>query len=290
MGGLGNQMFQYATATRLAQSHNTEVKIDLSWFSTKPATPRTYTLNYLKIKEIIATDEEMERFPKMPESKFQKFFLRICSYVKKPAPYGLVTESRLAFNPEVLSLPNNVALVGYWQSYKYFNDIRDILLEEFQPKKSCSYENVVWHDLIKATSSVGLHVRRGDYITHRSIRKIHGHCPIEYYKKSIEYISERVKDPHFFIFSDDIEWVKKNLRTPQMASYITSNRPQKGWLDMMLMSQCKHNIIANSSFSWWAAWLNQNIDKIVIGPAIYYAKKSLNKYTADMFPPEWIRL
>lgn len=283
-------MFQYATGLRLAHVHNTEVKIERSWFLNDFVQDRKYALNCFRIKEVFANNEEMSLFPTMPISITRKIIMRISSLFKTPGPYGLFAEYNLAFDPRVLSLPDNVALAGYWQSFKYFNDIRDILLEEFQPVEPLSAENEAVSNLIKETSSVSLHVRRGDYITNRSSHNTHGCCSLDYYHKSIAYLSERVKSPHFFIFSDDMEWVRQNLHISQSVRYIDHNGAENGWIDMMLMSHCKHNIIANSSFSWWAAWLNRNPDKIVIGPDKYYVKRAINKYTADLFPPEWVRL
>lgn len=290
MGGLGNQMFQYATARRLAHIHGTHAIIDLSWFSTKSKTPRRYSLNHFSIKEMIATDEDLVKYPEMPISKLRMLILRFHSIMKDPAPFRIVTETSSAFNPKVLSYPNNIVLLGYWQSYKYFEDIRDILLTEFRPVNPESSNNKEIRKFIEETNSVGLHVRRGDFATHRTIRKIHGCCGMEYYHKGIEYISSRVEYPHFFVFSDDLEWVKDKLHTPHKVVFVNENHPDKEWLDLTLMSCCKHNIIANSSFSWWGAWLNKNQGKIVVGPAEYYAKKHLNRHSEDMFPPDWVRL
>lgn len=289
-GGLGNQMFQYATGMRLAQRHNTDLKIDLTWFINKKDDVRKYSLNSFRIEELFADSSDLFKFPRLPISKTHELFLRMYQSVKSLTPYSIVMENQLAFDPRIMSLPDNVVLIGYWQSYKYFEDIREIILKWYQPSKPLSRKNRKLLDHIEKTCSIGIHVRRGDYQTNRSTHRVHGCCSLEYYQKSIEYIASRVDRPYFFVFSDDISWARHHLSTAHKVDYISHNGPEEGWADMMMMSCCKHNIIANSSFSWWAAWLNQRKSKIVIGPVKYYSKRSLNKHTKDLFPPDWVRI
>ena len=210
--------------------------------------------------------------------------------IRKCGTYSIVKESKLSFDSRIMMLSDNVVLIGYWQSYRYFEDIRCILLEVLRPKKQLSKDSESLRKSIKESLSVGIHVRRGDYVGHRRSNKIHGCCETGYYYKCIDYIANRVNNPSFYVFSDDIVWARQNLPIAQVARYVDLNNVADGWMDMVLMSQCKHNIIANSSFSWWAAWLNQNPDKIVVGPWKYYAKEALNKTTEDMFPRNWVRI
>lgn len=139
---------------------------------------------------------------------------------------------------------------------------------------------------IKNSNSVSLHIRRGDYVALSKSKKGHALCPISYYKKAIENIAQKIHNPRFFIFSDDIQWVKENLAIKYNAEYIDFNRdyPER---DIILMKHCKHNIIANSSFSWWGAWLNENPNKIVIAP-----KRWMNNLESsdDLIEPNWIKI
>jgi hypothetical protein len=288
MGGLGNQMFQYATALRLAHANETEVKIDLSWYLNN--NQRRFELGCFRIKESFVTHAEMARLPKIPKSRIRSVLNRLFTRIRKCGSYNIVRESKLSFNSRIMSLPDNVVLIGYWQSYKYFEDIRCVLLAVFRPKKQLSKANEILRKSIEDSLSVGIHVRRGDYVDHRRRHKIHGSCEPDYYRKSIDYIAGRVQNPDFFVFSDDINWARQNLSISRDARFVDLNSASDDWMDMVLMSHCKHNIIANSSFSWWAAWLNQNPDKIVVGPSKYYAKEALNKTTEDLFPRDWVRI
>ena len=146
-------------------------------------------------------------------------------------------------------------------------------------------ENQLILDKILETNSVSLHIRRGDYVSLDYVNKIHGVCALDYYKRAIEYITKRVNPPHFFLFSDDIDWVVENLKMEHPFTVVDINKG-KGWLDMNLMKQCKHNIIANSSFSWWGAWLNENPQKIIIAPEKWTARKQ----KCDIVPLGWVKL
>lgn len=149
-----------------------------------------------------------------------------------------------------------------------------------------SGENKIISDEIRKTNSVSLHIRRGDYITSKITNKFHGTCCLGYYKKAMKLINKKVKNPKYFVFSDDIYWVKKNLEIKN-AFYVDDNVGDKSYIDMQLMSMCKHNIIANSSFSWWAAWLNNNPNKIVIAPKKWFNDPGMD--TTDLISEEWIR-
>jgi hypothetical protein len=131
-------------------------------------------------------------------------------------------------------------------------------------------------------------VRMTDYLTDPVTQKKHGTCDSEYYKRALEYITEKVSNPHFYVFSDDMQWTKQNLDIPQPVCYVDQNSPNMGHVDMYLMSLCRHHIIANSTFSWWGAWLNKNPDKIVIAPKKWFAAAEYN--SDDLIPSSWIRI
>lgn len=191
------------------------------------------------------------------------------------------------FEQEVLKKRFGLSFyIGFWQTEKYFSSIREEILTTFTfDKKMISLQtNNILH-LIKNTNSVSIHIRRGDYLQ-KGVKEIFGNiCTPTYYDKAISEIKNRIDNPNFFVFSNDIEWVKENISIPS-PNYIDWNKGTDSWQDMFLMSQCKYNIIANSTFSWWGAWLNQNDNKIVIAP-----KRFLNDIeTPDIFPKEWITI
>ena len=138
-------------------------------------------------------------------------------------------------------------------------------------------------DLIHETNSVSLHVRRGDYV---KLQHIHGLCDLDYYAHAIRFITEHLTNPHFFIFSDDIQWVTNNLKIGFSHTFVDINHGHDSAWDMWLMANCKHNIIANSSFSWWGAWLNQNPNKIVVAPAQWFA----DGQQTDIISDDWTKI
>jgi len=286
-GGLGNQMFQYAFGKRTAENNNDILKLDLSHYSnTHPTeTPRRYNLDIYNINESFASDKEIGAL------KFgnRSFFSRILSWLSvSDEERSYIVEKFFQFDQSMLDIKGNAYLQGYWQSEKYFNDIRKVLLENFTIKTHLDDKNKKVLDGINETESVSVHIRRGDYIKDKKTKQFHGTCSLEYYKKAIDIIGKKIKNPHFFIFSDDIEWAKKNLRLSYPAHFVDNNDDEHNYEDLRLMSNCKHNIIANSSFSWWGAWLNQNPDKIVIAPRKWFNDPNID--TSDVTPKSWLRI
>lgn len=275
-GGLGNQMFQYAAGRALAFRLNVELKLDLSSYErqTDPlVAKRRFSLDNFEITAGIARDEEVEIFkkPKILTGLFNKK-----TYFK---------EKGMNFNNEFQDLSGDVFLDGYWQSEKYFSEIRDILHEEFQLKDKEELTRVFPKEL-EGSDSVSIHIRRSDYITNPTAANVLGFIGIEYYKKAIDYIRGKIQNPKFFVFSDDISWVKKNLDTGVNSYYMEGNPDH---IDLSLMNLCKNNIIANSSFSWWGAYLNLNPEKIVIAPKNWF-KDSKNYSSLDLIPNTWMQL
>lgn len=177
---------------------------------------------------------------------------------------------------------------GYWQSERYFVDAADIIRAEFKPRLALEPENAATAAAIDGVTAVSVHVRRGDYVTDKVTNAYHGVCSLDYYRAAIARIAERVASPHLFVFSDDHAWVQENLRSNYPTTYVTANSPDRGYRDMQLMSRCRHHIIANSSFSWWGAWLNPRPDKVVVAPARWFIDKSND--TRDLLPGEWLRV
>ena len=282
IGGLGNQMFQYATARRLAFKHDTALILDLSSFETYKL--HNYALNHFNINAQIAIPKQLGLCRSDSRlSRLRRIFLRSNSHDS-----NYIKEKNFNFDREILELSDNVYLDGYWQSEKYFKDIENIIKKEFRLEYELDEKNREMADYISNCESVSIHVRRGDYVTNSVINAFHGTCDMDYYLRCISLLKNKIKDPHFFIFSDDPEWVKINLNIDFPTIFITHNGPEKNYEDLKLMSLCKHNIIANSSFSWWGAWLNDNPQKIVIGPLNWFRDNKIN--TRDLMPEYWNRL
>lgn len=284
-GGLSNQMFQYAAGRRLAHIHNTELKLDIGCYLHPPsdATPRNFELDKFCVKFSIASKNELigldgiKRTPivDLPIAIFRKF---------KPLA-KFISEKHFHFDESVLHLNNNVCLFGYWVSEKYFKDIESIIRKEFVLKNVLAGINKKTAQIISDCNSVSVHVRRGDYVSNQKINLIHGTCGVEYYIKCFEFICQRVKNPVFFVFSDDIKWAKENFPKDKQFHFIENNTGLDSCEDIRLMSLCKHNVIANSGFSWWGAWLNNNQNKIVCSPAKWFNNTDYN--TKDVVPFGW---
>ncbi|OGB22613.1 MAG: hypothetical protein A3I66_10945 [Burkholderiales bacterium RIFCSPLOWO2_02_FULL_57_36] len=191
--------------------------------------------------------------------------------------------------PQFLELPDQTILRGCFFSYKYFDWLRYIIVQELSLKNSLSPQSQAVEDRILATDSVSLHVRRGDIVTNPEYRSWYeGVVTERYYRNAIAYFQARLERPHFFIFSDEIEWVKSNLDIPGKPTYVDHNGPEAGYEDLHLMSRCRHNVTAGfSSFSWWAAYLNPNPGKIVVRTRKMNAIEHLN-HPEDFFPDDWI--
>ncbi|MCE7055271.1 alpha-1,2-fucosyltransferase [Algoriphagus sp. AGSA1] len=202
----------------------------------------------------------------------------------------LVHDPETGYHPELLQdAIGNVLLLGYWQSFKYFEKIKCELVEEFKLKEvPRDRENQSLNELIPKCESIAIHIRRGDYVSEEYFLKNFGTCSLDYYQNAIALIAERVQSPQFFIFTDDPVWVRDRLKIDYPHTFITHNLGKSDYEDFRLMSVCKHFIVANSSFSWWAAWIGNYLDKIVIAPTPWFVKDSLPQ--EDRIPNEWIKL
>ncbi len=271
-GGLGNQLFQYALGRHLANIKKTTLKLDINRYQQKNSI-RQYKLNNFNITENIATREEIKKLKKFSKIPF------LSKYKK---------EKSRDFDSSILSTKNNSYLEGYWQSEKYFQDVKDIIRKEFTLKNSSSdsFNKLNKKILTAGNNSVALHVRHGDYSQDPKKNERHTALPLRYYEKAIKLISEKITNPFFFVFSDDIEWCKQNLKLDNV--YYIENKNLPDYEALIAMSKCKHQIIANSSFSWWGAWLNSNSNKTVIAPTPWYNDLKINM--DDRLPGNWIRI
>lgn len=279
-GGLGNQMFQYAVGRSLAEKNNINFAMDLSGYKNQNPkdTPRDYSLGIFNVLEKFASAEDIKKYKL---NKWEKKIRKILGINK-----GYVIEKNQEFDEQVLKIKDNAYLDGYWQCEKYFLDIKDIIYKDFSLKNPLPEKVKDIEKQISETNSISIHIRRGDYITNKNAQQHHGSCGLEYYKQAVEIIEEETEFPHFFVFSDDIEWCKENVKADKI-SYVSDGN-MKDYEEMYLMAKCKHNIIANSSFSWWGAWLNQNPDKIVIAPKKWLNNPKIN--TDDIVPKTWLKI
>lgn len=288
--GLGNQLFQYAAGKCLSLLLKTEFKIDTRWFGMRiPGdTPRRYELDLFHLEVEKATLKEIQKFPftHIPRLKLGRSLLpRLHLFLQKKIPLSSYREIHFHFDPKFFDLPIDAYLIGYFQSEKYFKPIEDTLRKEFTFKIPPSRENGQLLEEMETRTGVSLHIRRGDYVSDPRVKRHHGLCDLDYYSRAIQEITNRVPDPHFYIFSDDPAWVKDNLKTN--GTYISHNQGLKSYEDLRLMSHCRHHILANSSFSWWGAYLNPRADKIVIAPQ-KWTNAPLN--FSDLLPSSWTTL
>jgi hypothetical protein len=257
-GGLGNQMFQYAIARAIAEKNKHIFKLDLSFFPQQSL--RCYELNQFHIIENIADKTEVKKLGGS-NGLFAKA-LRKFGVANRPHTYYPEQEIT-RFDAGVFDYKNNIYLDGYWQNEHYFLDIRQQICQEFTPVKPLSMQAQKLLEQIEGSNSVSLHVRRGDYVSNQATNAVHGTCTLDYYKKAIGYIQQQLDSPKFFVFSDDMGWCKQELAFIPDKVFVDCT--QTAIEDLELMKHCQHNIIANSSFSWWGAWLNQN-NKAVVAP------------------------
>jgi hypothetical protein len=260
MGGMGNQMFQYALGKKLELIGN-KVCYDTSSFAKDPL--REYQLGVfenisLKLNNVVSTDELELTYLK--RSIFERGLNTIIPSSRK------VYYEKTPFDEKcnILKIKSGL-VVGYFQNEKYFADIRDELVQDYRfPVQKIRNQDLL-KKVIEDKNSVAVHIRRSDYLKFPDIYG--GICDEKYYLSAMDIMKDKITEPSFYFFSDDIEWVKAQFG-PEAGIYVSKDMIEghEDWMDMCIMSCCSHNIIANSTFSWWAAWLNSNTDKIVISP------------------------
>lgn len=280
-GGLGNQLFQYAFGRHLSLKNNTNLKLDISFF--RNSTLRQYALDKFAISAQFASLNEFELLKQKSYSRFnrlKKIFLNTGACYMR--------EENIAFDPSYLNAGPNTALEGYWQCEDYFISSAVQIRKDLEIKIGPSVDNAALLSEIKTGNSISIHVRRGDYQS-PGIVSIHGCCTMDYYHEAIKVMASRVDMPFFYIFSDEPDWVERNMQLMPPFKIVDINNNNTAYEDLRLMANCKHHIIANSTFSWWGAWLNPNKDKIVIVPKQWFADKELQS-SSSMIPQNWIRL
>jgi hypothetical protein len=287
IGGLGNQMFQYAAGRALALKYGQPLYLDIGDFDDYRL-HNGFELPHVFDKEFnIASSVQCKKLLGWRAGKRVQSFLRRSQMIGIRSDY-LVLEPHFHYWRGFELLQDDSYLDGYWQSEKYFGEYSSVIRSDFTFKQGMSENNLIVSGRIAACNAVSIHIRRGDYVENSVTNLTHGVCSLGYYKKGIEYIADRVESPCFFIFSDDIDWVRNNLNVGFPHQFVHHNKGIDSYNDMRLMSQCQHHIIANSSFSWWGAWLNSNENKIVIRPRNWFTKQNVD--TSDITPVEWVTL
>lgn len=287
MGGLGNQMFQYAAGRRLALGQNIPLKLDVTWFLRWPS--RAYALHALSIAEAFATPQEVREVAGPETTGIGRLMFRLRRRWRIGYRWTWIHEPGLSpFDAGVLVPRERTYLDGYWQSERYFSDVAVTIRRDFTLRAPPGARTRELADQIGAVDSVSVHVRRGDYVSDPKTSEIRNVCTPDYYRRCVAYVAAQVTRPHLFLFSDDPPWVAANLRFDHPTTLVSEAASSGGHEDLRLMSLCRHHIIANSSFSWWGAWLNAREDKLVLAP-----RRWMNDPRADdrdWLPPEWIRM
>jgi len=290
-GGLGNQMFQYACGRALSNLYNVPLKLDHTFLEDKlkpGITPRDYELSAFAIdKKITQTELREIGLHEATTAPYKTKF----SFKRLVSGYKFYTQKDLRFNEIIFEQGPNAYISGYFQNEKYFVDIAALIRTDFTFIPTTSKENISLANRIESSeNAVSVHVRRGDFLFAGN-EKVHFTCTPEYYMKAFSIIKSKIQNPEFFIFSDDDpQWIKDNLKFDAPFELIGNQNQGKGYEDMRLMSLCKHQITANSSFSWWAAWLNNNPNKMVVTPKHWVSLPAMEIQLSDIVPSGWIRI
>ena len=296
LGGLGNQLFEYAHDLALSIKLNQELYFDLTFFDKYHRSDElqnihiNYKLNKFNINIKIAKQDDIDRLKrKLIKPDIIRWSL------KKLGTSGFYSNSNhfdelWCKRNDISNLKNkkDFYFSGYFGNQKYFSEIEDIIRQEFTLKESFNSDNEKFLSLIKDSNSISIHIRRGDYINNNYFAELH----LDYYREAINYMESCYPDSTYFIFSDDMTWVKENLKLDVETIIVDINDSETDYMELMLMAACQHNIIANSTFSWWGAWLNNNPKKIVIAPKIWYgnALAQTNYKKGNLVPPSWKKI
>ena len=283
-GGLGNQLFQYAAGYALAKRMNQKLKLDNSFFPQQ--TLRGFKLGYLNVTfgDVV---EHQSGLVKAYKYKYLNKTLRKANV--RALPCGKQTkyllETRSDIVPEFFNISApNIYLDGYYQSEKYFREYKADLIKQFTPNypSEAEYESVLAE--IQGCEAVAVHVRRGDFLSAQNDpNPNHYLLGEQYYHNALKYVTEHLENPVFFWFSDDIDWVKQNFGERENFRFVSLHTKHADIDEMMLMKNCKHIIAANSTFSWWASWLNKHENALHICPAKRYGN-------LHMIPENWVKI
>lgn len=278
-GGLGNQMFQYALAEKLRHLGK-DVKLDITYYDNKNSI-REFALTFFPVQFKAASKREIRKYADWSYSLQGKILRKI--FGKRKSVY--IENLDIEYQPLIYEMENKY-LDGYWQNERYFSDIRGELVKQFKFPEKYNEECGEILYKIENSNSISVHIRRGDYLNENNF-KIYGNiCTLDYYDNAIKYFRKIVSNPMFYIFTNDVEWAKRTFVSKDFEIVECNQNGEEYIYDMMLMSKCKHNIIANSSFSWWAAWLNEHNEKVIAAPEKWFNNHSVSGAICR----NWIRI
>jgi hypothetical protein len=285
-GGLGNQLFQYATGRAISLRTDSDLRLNTVQLG-KDMSPDVEKRG-LQLKPFNLPVEFVNVAPK---SRYVDFLYDKLDNINAKLAAHLLdiykSKNPVIFDPKVLELPSDIRLLGHWQSEKYFLEYKDRLRQEITISKKPNKENQQWLMKINETNSASIHIRRGDYVN------LGRELPTDYYHKAIARLLNSIGDLDLFFFSDDLDWVHRQQDQiipddhQSRVHYVDCNNKETGYEDLRLMRTCDHHIIANSTFSWWAAWLNRSNNKYVIAP-VFWIRQSIDQL--DVVPERWISI
>ncbi len=277
-GGVGNQLFQYAAGRALAARLGVPLAVDRRRFEARDWP--IYALDSFAI-DVVPADPASLPF------REGRVLGRLLS--RLGGRYRTYRESGLAFDPAVPALPDGTYLRGNFQCERYFADHDAVIRRDLAFAHPPDADNRAMLETIGRSLAVSLHVRRGDYVSDPRANRVHGTMEPDFYRRAAELVAERVGgDPTFFVFSDDPAWAAENLRLGFPMQVVAHNGRERATEDLRLMAACRHHILANSSFSWWGAWLNPSPDKIVVAPQPWFRDPAMDEST--IVPERWLRL
>ncbi|HCI53980.1 MAG TPA: alpha-1,2-fucosyltransferase [Gallionella sp.] len=286
IGGLGNQMFQYAAGRALSLERDVPLRLDIQDFAGY-ALHNGYELDRIfNCDAKLATQEDLKSvlgwraYSPIRKKLFNEKLLKLRGS-------RLFVDTQFRSWRQIKEVPDACYLMGNWQTEQYFEKFQNVIREDFSFRSPAVGRNDELAAQIRSSMAVSLHVRRGDIAANPASLAFHGLCSLDYYRRAIAHITECIEKPTFYIFSDDISWVRENLQLAHPCHYVDHNKGAESYNDMRLMSLCQHHIIANSSFSWWGAWLNPSLEKIVIAPQRWFAA---DFDSSDIIPAGWQKL
>lgn len=279
IGGLGNQLFQYALGMAVSDRLGVELKLDVSGFAGYHK--RQFLLGECSEKPELASARESVRLRKWKGSIADRLMWKVAGR-GLPSPASYVQEPGFRYAPDCLGVNGDTYLEGYWQSYRYFEPVAEKVRRALRWSGKLSGSDQSVAERIEAEPSVSIHVRRGDYLG----ESMYARCGLGYYMTCLHNIERAIKSPRCFVFSDDPAWVAKEWGT-RLGTVVVSEA-RSPWVELELMSRCKHHVIANSTFSWWAAWLNPHPGKMVFAPERWFETGQHD--TQDLLPRDWVKV
>jgi hypothetical protein len=286
-GGMGNQMFQYAAGLALAARHQAELMLDINWFEQSKGaagvTQRAYALAAFSLSAQLVRPAGQPSLVLRALRKLRHYVSRI------PGAEGEYHEKSFRYDADFFSTPLPVQLHGYFQSQRYFSGVENVLRETFATPRVMSAATRAMLARIQGKNAICVHVRRGDYVSNPTASAFHGLCGLDYYAQGLRHVlADGTDDAECFVFSDDPQWVRDNMRLPLPTTVVDINGPEAAHEDLWLMAACRHFVIANSSLSWWGAWLGSHPQKRVVAPLAWF--KGAQHDISDLIPAEWVQL